>query len=715
MKKVLNIILAMSVMMFSCQKPAPEEVNEDLSVYDSEGSVVRRLEVAASGISDFQLEVVAGSAWTASVSEDWITLSQEAGSKGTTAVSVDVKENEGTAVRSGTIKFTCGSNSVDVTVNQEETEEVVDPPVQVDPPVADLFDIVFKNDGGAEDKSESRMLVINIASPTSVNYYNDHYKRYVSHFSHELASAISGGYFRADYSSNTDFRNALSDGHTFEVVFRMDQAPNGSEIKPFSSMQEGGTGFLITSSAKGNDITFLPNVSTDGKSSWKWAQSGVVPEAGRYYHVVGVWDKEAGTASIYVDGVKKGEVPAEGELNFPVSGNSWLCIGGDPSGSAAEAAFNGDVVIARIYDDPLTAEQVDLLYSQVKNENKVNSINTSDILLFSGANVTKGCWLYLYSSAFRSGDVLSLESIQTENVKHKCETVHEEGMLKLRIPDEITSGKYRITLSRDGNIYPLTYIDFTVVDKLPQVNTQVIAHRGYHPGSVPENSLASLVEAQKLGVYGSEFDVYVTLDDVVVLYHNASFSGNEHPDNASLKGKRPDSCTYDEIKNYKLANGERIPTLNDYMDQALKYPDVKLILEIKTHNSSEKNMRAAQVCYEAVKARNMQNQVEYIAFNYDICKKLVSLDPKAMVQYLNGDKSPSVLYKDGIMGVDYTSGSLSVKTINEAKSLGMTVNVWTVNTKGGMLDFINKGVNLITTDESVMALDLVSRKYVSDK
>ena len=43
-------------------------------------------------------------------------------------------------------------------------------------------------------------------------------------------------------------------------------------------------------------------------------------------------------------------------------------------------------------------------------------------------------------------------------------------------------------------------------------------------------------------------------------------------------------------------------------------------------------MRCVQACYEAVKARNMQNQVEYIAFDYDICKKLVELDPSAIVQ-----------------------------------------------------------------------------------
>lgn len=585
----------------------------------------------------------------------------------------------------------------------------------VEPPVADLLDVVFKNDGTAEDKSQSKMPVFKVKGGESVNYFNDFYQRYVSHFSHELAGKLSTGYFKINYASNTAFRNSLSNGHTLEVVFRMDVAPNGKEIKPFSSMQAGGTGILITDSSKGKNITFLPNVSSDGNSSWKWAQSGVVPEVGRYYHVIGVWDKAAGLASIYVDGVKKGEVSAKGNLNFPTGNNTWFCIGGDPSNSEAEAGFNGEVVIARIYDSPLTAGQVAALYSQVKNDSKEECLDLSDLSFLAEASVSKGCWYYLYSKAFRSGDVISLESIQEDGKMVDCKTVYEEGLLKIQIPDDFTAGQYRITLSRATNKYLVTYVKLNLVDEIAQVNTRVIAHRGYHPGNIPENSVASLKEAQKYDVYGSEFDVYVTLDDVVVLYHNADFSGTEHPDNAGLKGKRVDSSTYDEIKNYKLANGELLPTLDDYLDQALKYPDVKLILEIKTHNTAEKNMRAAKACYEAVKNKNMQDQVEYIAFSYDVCKELVRLDPDAMVQYLSGDKSPDQVYKDGIRGIDYSSGLLADNWIKSAHELGMTVNVWTVNSKSEMVNFMTKGVDFITTDEVEVALSVTGKPFVASE
>lgn len=703
----------------SCNEPAPAEEALKFSVYDSDGETPKSVDFTAKGKKGYALKVMSNADWTLTVAEgaEWITASPASGNSGMRPVTVDVVANEETSARTGRLDFDCKSTKISITINQaggeKKPDDVVLPPTSSNAPVADLLDVIFKNDGTAIDNSEHMNDVQYVSGSSSVNYFHDTYERYISHFNHKLGEAMAGGYYKVDYTNDAAFKQALADGHTLEVVFKMDQAPNGSEIKPFSSMQSGGTGFLITATNKGTDITFLPNTSTDGKSTWRWAQSGIVPEPGRYYHVVGIWNKQTGKASIYVDGVFKKEVDAPGNLNFPTSGNTWFCVGGDPSGSGAHAGFNGDVVLARIYDNPLSGADVSELYRLVKNDVKAESFGLSDVSFLADASVAKECWYYVYANGFKNGDKLSLEAVSGSK-NFACETVYSDGLLKLQIPAGFTAGKYRLLLTRGTSVLPLGYASFKMVDAIQQVNkTQIVAHRGYHPGNVPENSVASLVEAQKLGVYGSEFDVYVTTDNVVVLYHNASFSGTEVAENAKWKGKRPDSCTYDEIKDYKLANGEYLPTLNDYLIQAQKYPNTKLILEIKTHNNSEKNMRAAKVCYEAVKAKDMQDQVEYIAFSYDICKELVRLDPNAMVQYLNGDKAPSTVLADGIKGIDYTSSKLTDAWIKEANDLGMTVNVWTVNAESAMLDFMNKGVDLITTDESEKAMKLVGKPFVS--
>ena len=122
-----------------------------------------------------------------------------------------------------------------------------------------------------------------------------------------------------------------------------------------------------------NSLTFLPNVSTGSNSSWQWAASDVVPASGTYYHIVGVWNKDAKKADIYVNGVLNNEIDLSGE-NFILAkdGAHFFCLGGDacvPGGSkttGVQNGINGNIVLARIYDEPLTADDAARLYDAAK-------------------------------------------------------------------------------------------------------------------------------------------------------------------------------------------------------------------------------------------------------------------------------------------------------------------------------------------------------------
>ena len=226
-----------------------------------------------------------------------------------------------------------------------------------------------------------------------------------------------------------------------------------------------------------------------------------------------------------------------------------------------------------------------------------------------------------------------------------------------------------------------------------QGKVKVVAHRGYHPtADYPENSIAALRYAQWLGVYGSEFDVWQTADGELYVNHDASF-----------KGVNIAKSTSKVVGNLTLSNGEKMPTLRQYLEQGKKAPSVKLILELKHYQATDKSVAL-------VKEMGMEKQVEWIAFSYDACKRVHELLPDAIVQYLNGDKSPSEVFADGIIGIDYSSSALKKhpEWILEAHKKGMIVNVWTVNS-----DFkywIDLGVDVITTNESDALLTLLKQK-----
>ena len=222
--------------------------------------------------------------------------------------------------------------------------------------------------------------------------------------------------------------------------------------------------------------------------------------------------------------------------------------------------------------------------------------------------------------------------------------------------------------------------------------TQLIAHRGFWK-STPEtsqNSIRALQNAQNLKIYGSELDVHLSKDGVLVVNHDHDINGVVIAD-----------TRYKDLKKQVLKNGESIPTLKKYLNEGKKVKNLKLIVELKTPHSKETNLKLVQKTLDLVKSLHLESQVEYIAFSLDICKLLKQLNPNAKVQYLNGDLSPEEIKTLGIDGIDYHYSVFLEKHptwLQEAKKLGLITNTWTVNSKEVFEKLKLQGVDFVTTD-----------------
>jgi glycerophosphoryl diester phosphodiesterase len=227
----------------------------------------------------------------------------------------------------------------------------------------------------------------------------------------------------------------------------------------------------------------------------------------------------------------------------------------------------------------------------------------------------------------------------------------------------------------------------------------VVAHRGaWKNTGAPQNSMASLKAAIDLGCAGSEFDIHMTADSVLVIYHDADYFGIPiQKENYSMLA----------IK--KLANGESIPLLEDFIKTGMQQKQTKLVLEIKPSvKGKEWALATTRKVVQLVQQMQAQRWSVYISFDYEILLEILRLDPKAHVQYLKGDKSPETLKEDGITGLDYhfSTYDANVDYIERAKKLGMLLNAWTVNTKERMDSLLNKKFDFITTDEPEILLQM---------
>jgi glycerophosphoryl diester phosphodiesterase len=210
-----------------------------------------------------------------------------------------------------------------------------------------------------------------------------------------------------------------------------------------------------------------------------------------------------------------------------------------------------------------------------------------------------------------------------------------------------------------------------------------------------------LINADEIHVYGAEFDVHLTADGVPVVNHDGRIEDIEIQ-----------KATYVAIKDLSLPNGEKIPTLREYLEAARRV-HIRLVFELKPHATPERNREAAQVSVELVREKKLLPQTEFITFNLDAGKELIRQAPEADVYYLNGDLPPAELKALGFAGLDYHYDAMrkNPQWFREAKALGLGVNVWTVNDTTLMREMIDAGADFITTDLPSDALKFISTTY----
>ncbi|MEP0712238.1 glycerophosphodiester phosphodiesterase family protein [Algoriphagus sp.] len=232
---------------------------------------------------------------------------------------------------------------------------------------------------------------------------------------------------------------------------------------------------------------------------------------------------------------------------------------------------------------------------------------------------------------------------------------------------------------------------------------KVIAHRGaWKAQDLPQNSLASLKEAVRLGCEGSEFDVWMTSDGVLVVNHDADFEGIEI-----------ETSTYTDLLTKKHANGEKLATVEEYLKAGKKQKGTKLIFEIKPSKISvARSEEVAEKSVQTVKKMKAEKWVDYITFSYEGGLKAIATDPEANVAYLTGDKTPAELKEAGFFGFDYNINLLkkNPQWIKEAQKLGLTVNAWTVNSAEDLIWLLDQNPDFITTDEPELLFKLIQER-----
>ena len=135
-----------------------------------------------------------------------------------------------------------------------------------------------------------------------------------------------------------------------------------------------------------------------------------------------------------------------------------------------------------------------------------------------------------------------------------------------------------------------------------------IAHRGLHDlngkfgKNISENSVSSIRRAIKFG-FLIEIDVRMTKDKEIIVFHDRNLKRLTGVD------KNIDNISINSLKNLKLPNGEKIPTLRSILDLFSK--SVPILIEIK-----DKDGKLSDTC--GTLEKNFVNEIKNFSGRFAI-------------------------------------------------------------------------------------------------
>jgi glycerophosphoryl diester phosphodiesterase len=233
----------------------------------------------------------------------------------------------------------------------------------------------------------------------------------------------------------------------------------------------------------------------------------------------------------------------------------------------------------------------------------------------------------------------------------------------------------------------------------------VTAHRGFwncEEAGFAENSIKALELAQKNHFWGSEFDVHITSDLVLVVHHDAH-----------IQGKSIHTHKYADFKDYRLKNGEKLPTLDEYLTQGEKGGTV-LVFELKPQIDKAHEDYMVDQSVAALKRHGLYDpkKVIFISFSRNICERIAALCPGFTNQYLEKDLTPEEVFAKGINGIDYHYSAFNEhpEWVGQAHDRKMSVNVWTVDKDDDIKKMIGLGVDCITTNQPLKVREILGNK-----
>lgn len=220
------------------------------------------------------------------------------------------------------------------------------------------------------------------------------------------------------------------------------------------------------------------------------------------------------------------------------------------------------------------------------------------------------------------------------------------------------------------------------------------AHRGA-AGHAPENTLAALEQAVRLGADMAEIDVQQTADGQLVLLHDFTLERTTDG-TGSLAGRTlAELRTLDAGRWYgRRYAGERIPTLAEAMN--LVRGRLALNIELKAGGPRVGLLDRVR---SVIRDEEFTDRCVVTSFDHALIGELLTDRPAFAVGYICGAAGlPAGVFRAKVDLLSLEKRLVGAAEIEFAHAAGQAVHAWTVNDTARMKSLLGLGVGGVITD-----------------
>jgi glycerophosphoryl diester phosphodiesterase len=232
----------------------------------------------------------------------------------------------------------------------------------------------------------------------------------------------------------------------------------------------------------------------------------------------------------------------------------------------------------------------------------------------------------------------------------------------------------------------------------------VLGHGGMGVASAyPMNSFESIAYALNLGVDGSEIDVQMTKDSVLVAYHNDDLSSN-----TNLKGPI-NSLNWDEIKYAKY-------TTTPYLDYSIisleqLFSNIENIQKYKftfdcklyTNNNNKSQFQESYInaVINLLQKHQIENNVYIESQSVEFLKLFRNKKPyyKLFIYPSSFQSGLDIALSLGLYGITISTRNITKEQIEIAHDNNLLVAIWNTHSESDNIEAIKKNPDFIQTDK----------------